>query len=151
MALNNKLSLTCHKTTITHSLKMQKTWQLWLIYNLKKSLKLKKIKDFLEVVNRRTENRMTQRKGIKEQKIQMKWWLIMRLSTLINKMYLIHTTTSVSRRLDILCIMFKIIAFYIIKLFTWLYLRFDILLTCRKHLYGLIISLWGRLGYIQLV
>ena len=134
MALNNKLSLTCHKTTITHSLKMQKTWQLWLIYNLKKSLKLKKIKDFLEVVNRRTENRMTQRKGIKEQKIQMKWWLIMRLSILINKMYLIHTTTSVSRRLDILCILSKIRESFITTIFAHLFMSFVILLVFGKKL-----------------
>jgi hypothetical protein len=127
MALNNKLSLTCHKTTITHSLKMQKTWQLWLIYNLKKSLKLKKIKDILE-------NRMTQRKGIKEQKIPMKWWLIMRLSTLINTIYLIHTTTSVSRRLDILCILSKIRESFITTIFAHLFMSFVILLVFGKKL-----------------
>ena len=46
-------------------------------------------------------------------------------------------TTSVSRRLNILCIMFKIIAFFIIKLFSRLYVRVGILLwkafTCPHH------------------
>jgi hypothetical protein len=39
---------------------------------------------------------------------------------------------SVSRRLNILCIAFKIITFY---LFARLYVRISILLTCGKHLH----------------
>ena len=45
--------------------------------------------------------------------------------------------TSVSRRLNILCITFKIITFY---LFARLYVRISILLTCGKHLHDHIIS-----------
>ena len=52
--------------------------------------------------------------------------------------------TSVSQRLNIICIMFKIIAFFIIKLFAWLYERVDILLTWGKHLHDSIISLRGE-------
>ena len=44
-------------------------------------------------------------------------------------------THSVSRRLDLLCIMFKIIAFFIMKLFTQLYLKVNILLTRDKHIH----------------
>jgi hypothetical protein len=40
-----------------------------------------------------------------------------------NRIISIHTTTSVSRRLKILCIMFKIIAFFVIVLFAWLYVE----------------------------
>jgi len=54
-------------------------------------------------------------------------------------------TISVSRRLNIhllvQCIMYKIIAFFIIKLTAQLYVRIGILLTCGKHLHGRIISL----------
>ena len=60
-------------------------------------------------------------------------------------------TTSVSRRLHIFCIMFKIIAFSIIKLFTWLYMRGGILLTCRKHVHDRIISLGIFLFLIILI
>ena len=41
-------------------------------------------------------------------------------------------TTSVSRRLNILCIKFKIISFFIIRLFGSFYVRVGILLTCGK-------------------
>ena len=54
---------------------------------------------------------------------------------------IIHMTTSVSRRLNILYIKFKIIVFFIITLLTMLYVRVGILLTSRKHLYDPIISL----------
>ena len=37
----------------------------------------------------------------------------MRLSTLFNRTNIIHKTTSVSQRLNILCIMFKIITFFV--------------------------------------
>ena len=50
-------------------------------------------------------------------------------------------TTSVSRRLRILFIMFKIIVFFVITLFSRLYVRVGILLTCGKHLHDCIISL----------
>jgi len=50
-------------------------------------------------------------------------------------------TTSMSRRLNIhvVCIMLKIIAFFIITLFVR-YVRVGILLTCGKHLHDSIIS-----------
>ena len=44
-------------------------------------------------------------------------------------------TTSVSRRLNVLWIMFKIISFFIIALFAQLYVRVGIILTCGKHLH----------------
>ena len=47
-----------------------------------------------------------------------------------------------SRRLNI-CIQFKIIAFFIITLFAWLYARISIFLTRGNHLYDCIISLMG--------
>jgi hypothetical protein len=50
-------------------------------------------------------------------------------------------TISVSRSLNIFCIMFKIIAFFIMTLFARLYVRVDILLTCGKHVHDRIISL----------
>jgi len=50
-------------------------------------------------------------------------------------------TPSVSRRLNILCIGIKIIAFFIMTVFTQLYARVGILLTCKKHLNDRIISL----------
>jgi len=53
-------------------------------------------------------------------------------------------TTSVSRRLNILCILFNHIASFITKLFSWLYVRVGILLTCGRHLYNYIISLRGE-------
>ena len=50
-------------------------------------------------------------------------------------------TTSVSQRFNILCIMFKIIAFIIITLFARLHVRIGILLTSGKHLHNDTISL----------
>ena len=44
-----------------------------------------------------------------------------------------------------LCIMFKIIVFFIIKLFIWLYVRIGIVLLCRKHMHNHIISLRGEI------
>ena len=41
----------------------------------------------------------------------------------------------------LLCIMFKIIVFFITTLFAWLCVRVDILLTCRKRVHERIISL----------
>ena len=53
------------------------------------------------------------------------------------------TVTSVSRGLNMLCIIFNIISFFVITLFVWLYVRVGILLTCRKHSHDRIISLRG--------
>jgi len=69
-------------------------------------------------------------------------WL--RTSALFNTTNIMHMPISVSRRLNILCIMFKIVAFFIIMLFTWLYVLVVILLTCGKHLHARIISLIGE-------
>ena len=49
--------------------------------------------------------------------------------------------TSVSRRLNISCIMFKIIAFFMITMFS---VRVSILLTSRKLLFDCVISLRGN-------
>ena len=57
-----------------------------------------------------------------------------------HQLSLIHMTTSVIRRLNILCIMFKITAFFIITLLARLFVRVDILLTCGRHLHDRIIS-----------
>jgi hypothetical protein len=54
------------------------------------------------------------------------------LQTLLNRTNSIHMTTSMSRRLNILCIMINIIAFYIITLLSWLHVRVSILLTCDR-------------------
>jgi hypothetical protein len=62
-------------------------------------------------------------------------------STLFNRTNCIHMRTTVSRRLNILCIMFKIIAFFLIMLFALLYVRVGILLTCGKYLHVCIILL----------
>jgi hypothetical protein len=55
---------------------------------------------------------------------------------------------SISQRLNILFIIFKIIPFFIIKLFGRLYVRVDILLICVKHLQWPhhFIKGWGRLA-----
>ena len=59
-------------------------------------------------------------------------------SALCNRTNIMHMTTFVSRRFNILCIMQKIMWFFIITLFTRLYVRVDILLTRRKHLHDII-------------
>ena len=56
---------------------------------------------------------------------------------------IIHMTTSVSQGLNIAFIMCKIIVFLIIMLFGRLHASVGILLSCRKHLHELIISLRG--------
>jgi len=53
-------------------------------------------------------------------------------------------TTSVSRKSKLLCVMFIIIAFFIITLFARFYVRVGILLTCGKHLHDGITSLRGE-------
>ena len=50
-----------------------------------------------------------------------------------------------SRR-NILCIMFKIVAVFMITLLAWLYVMVGILLAGEKHLHNRIISLKGDLG-----
>ena len=63
--------------------------------------------------------------------------------SLFNKTNIIHITTSVSRRLNILCIMFKIITFFITKL---IYVSVGTLLIRGKHLHDHIMSLRGEEG-----
>ena len=52
-------------------------------------------------------------------------------------------TTTASRRLNILCIKFKISPFIIAKLFVQLYVRVDILLTSENNLHNRMIPLEG--------
>ena len=54
---------------------------------------------------------------------------------------ILYMTASVSWRLNILCIKFKIGAFFLTTLLIQSYVRIDILLTCGKHLHDCIISL----------
>ena len=56
---------------------------------------------------------------------------------------ILYMTASVSWRLNILCIKFKIGAFFLTTLLIQSYVRIDILLTCGKHLHDCIISLRG--------
>jgi hypothetical protein len=53
-------------------------------------------------------------------------------------------TTSLSRRLNIVFLKFEIISFFIIMLFSRLYVRLGILLKCGNHLHNRIISLRGE-------
>ena len=66
--------------------------------------------------------------------------------TVFNRTYIIHMTTSVSRRLNVLCITFK--DFCLQKLCSPRYVKVCILLTFGKHLYDRILSLsvwvWAR-------
>ena len=59
----------------------------------------------------------------------------LRSSTLFNKTNIIHTTTSVLRRLNILCTILKIIAFFITTLINQSYARVDrwIILAWQHH------------------
>ena len=61
----------------------------------------------------------------------------------LNRTSILYMTTSASRRLNISCIMFKIIAFFIITLFSRLCVRVGISLTQVKHLHDGINSLRG--------
>ena len=63
---------------------------------------------------------------------------------LFNRNNIIHMTTFVSWRLNILCIMFKIIVVFITTLFARFYERVDIYLTNGKHLHDRIISVRGE-------
>lgn len=65
-------------------------------------------------------------------------WL--RPSTFFNKTNIIHITSSVSWTLNKMCIMFKIIAFFIVTLFSRLHMRLEI----GKHLHDHITSLIGQ-------
>jgi hypothetical protein len=49
-----------------------------------------------------------------------------------NRTNIIQMAISVSQRINILCIMFKIIVFFLIALFARLYVRVGILLTCME-------------------
>ena len=69
-------------------------------------------------------------------------WL--KLSALFNRANIMHMIISVSPRLNISYIMFKIIAFFIITLLARLYARVRILLLCGMHLHGHLISLRGE-------
>ena len=48
---------------------------------------------------------------------------------------IVHMTKSVSQRLQIVCVLFKMIAFCVKALLTWLYVIVGILCTCGKHLH----------------
>jgi hypothetical protein len=71
--------------------------------------------------------------------IDDKWWL--NTSDLFNRTNIRHMTTSASRRLNILCIKFKISSFFIATLFVQLYVRVDILLTSENNLHNRMIPL----------
>ena len=73
------------------------------------------------------------------------WSLLWYLQTLHNRTNSIYMTTSVSQRLSILCIMINTIVFFIITLFSWLYVMFGILLTCDC----IISSFYHRFGSIK--
>ena len=70
------------------------------------------------------------------------------LSTLFNITDLIYIKTSVSSRLNILCVMFKIIKLFTVTLFARSSVRIGILLTCGNNLHDRIISLRGQIGPI---
>ena len=70
-----------------------------------------------------------------------KCWL--RLSTLFNGTNTTNMTT-VSWRINILCIMFKIIPFFMITLFSQFYVKVGIILTHGKHFHECVISLRGE-------
>jgi len=64
-------------------------------------------------------------------------------SALFNRTNIIQMTTSVSQRLNILCLIIKIIAgLFATTLFVLLYARVGIIFTCGKHLHDSIISLF---------
>jgi hypothetical protein len=67
------------------------------------------------------------------------------LSTLFNITDLIYMKTSVLSRLNILCVMFKIITLFTVILFARLYVRIAILLTCVNNLHDRIISIRGEI------
>jgi hypothetical protein len=92
----------------------------------------------------------------------MSWWYTPRHSPNYshwkrNLLYPIWTASFVSvviyplnmttLSLNILCIMFKIIAFFIITLFAYLYVRVVVLLICGMHLLDCIISLGGDVWF----
>ena len=58
-------------------------------------------------------------------------------------------TISMTRRFNILCIMFKIIAFFILTLFAQLYMKVDTCGIWGKHLHDRIISLRGKVLWIH--
>ena len=68
------------------------------------------------------------------------------LSTLFNITDLIYMKTSVSSRLNIVCVMLKIITLFTVTLFAHLSVRIAILFTCGNNLHDRIISLRGQIG-----
>jgi hypothetical protein len=77
----------------------------------------------------------------------LKWWL--RPSALFNRTYIyyVYDNFCVTKNKYMTCIMFKIIALFIIMLFTRLYVRVGILFTRGKHLHDRILSLRWGLGW----
>ena len=67
------------------------------------------------------------------------------LSTLFNITDLIYMKTSVLSRLNILCVMFKIITLFTVILFARLYVRIAILLSCVNNMHDRIISIRGEI------
>ena len=61
---------------------------------------------------------------------------------------ILHMTTSVSQRLQIVCVLFKMIDFCVKTRFDWLYVIVGILCTCGKHLHDSYFSQENGLSYI---
>ena len=61
---------------------------------------------------------------------------------------IVHMTKSVSQRLQIVCVLFKMIAFCVKALFAWLYVIVVILCTCGKHLHDSYFSQENELSCI---
>ena len=70
-------------------------------------------------------------------------WIVV-WSALFDRTNIMHMTPSMSRRLNILCIIFKIMAFFVVVLFAQLYVRVGILFIYGNHLHDRIISLRGE-------
>jgi uncharacterized membrane protein YhaH (DUF805 family) len=63
-------------------------------------------------------------------------------SAVFNTTNIVHMTSSVSQRLQIVCVLFKMIVFCVIALFAWLYVIVGILCTCGKHLHDTSVRNW---------
>ena len=61
---------------------------------------------------------------------------------------ILHMTTSVSQRLQIVCVLFKMIDFCVKMRLDWLYVIVGILCTCGKHLHDSYFSQENGLSYI---
>ena len=73
------------------------------------------------------------------------------IQDVFSRTYIVYMSTSVSRRLNILCIKLKIREFFITKLITHLDARVRILLVCGKHLHGRTIPLREEAWDIKLL